>query len=205
MEREEEDVLEVPPAAGPRKARRGGAEQADMDEGLEESRIERGKRDGRRMSAGTSEGAGPPEEGAVEALDRETTEEPERMGRGQGAGRLLQAAAEAAVGPAELIRRAESPLNGGRRAWSRAPLARPTGGEEPLFRGRLLSGERGSEQLLEQVRAAERESRFVSGERRTLSVTLPETAQAGGGWSAEELDRAVERDARRYDGGFALY
>lgn len=40
---------------------------------------------------------------------------------------------------------------------------------------------------------------------RTVSVSLPETAAPEVSWGAEELDHAVERDARRYDGGFSLY
>ena len=37
-----------------------------------------------------------------------------------------------------------------------------------------------------------------------VKVVLPESSQAQPGPSVEELDRAVERDARRYDGGLTL-
>ena len=60
--------------------------------------------------------------------------------------------------------------------------------------------------LLAAVRRAERTASFVQRSGRNLTVTLPETVgENGGGLSVEELDRAVERDARRYDGGFSLY
>lgn len=45
----------------------------------------------------------------------------------------------------------------------------------------------------------------VLGQSRSVTVTLPEPSATPGeeGWAA--LDRAVERDARRYDRGFPLY
>lgn len=46
----------------------------------------------------------------------------------------------------------------------------------------------------------------VPGQSRTVTVPLPESPSASRGeedWAA--LDRAVERDARRYDRGFPLY
>lgn len=59
--------------------------------------------------------------------------------------------------------------------------------------------------LLRELRRARTGTDFVRRERRNLSVTLPEAPAVAGGLSAEELDRTVERDARRYDGGFSLY
>jgi len=59
--------------------------------------------------------------------------------------------------------------------------------------------------LLAEVRRAQAGADFVRGQRRAFSVTLPEAPAPTPGWTAEELDRAVERDARRYDGGFPLY
>ena len=59
--------------------------------------------------------------------------------------------------------------------------------------------------LLTAVRRAEGAVSFVRGQRRNLTVSLPETA--GGresGLSLEALDRSVERDARRY-GGSVFY
>lgn len=58
--------------------------------------------------------------------------------------------------------------------------------------------------LLDTLKAAERGTRFVQGERRAFSVTLPESGAAAEGLSVESLDRAVERDAWRYGGDFAL-
>lgn len=58
--------------------------------------------------------------------------------------------------------------------------------------------------LLTALKAAERGMRFVQGERRAFSVTLPEGRAAAEGLSVESFDRAVERDAWRYGGDFAL-
>lgn len=57
--------------------------------------------------------------------------------------------------------------------------------------------------LLSAVRRGESAAAFAQGTRRKLTVTLPETESAGG-LTAEELDRAVERDARRYAGSDPL-
>ena len=59
--------------------------------------------------------------------------------------------------------------------------------------------------LLRQLRQAQWTAGFVQGQRRQLAVALPEPAPAAPALSAEELDLACERDARRYGGGFALY
>ncbi len=66
-------------------------------------------------------------------------------------------------------------------------------------------GAEGSLPLLTWVRKAQTGADFARGQRRTFSVTLPEAPLSASGFTAEELDRAVERDARRYDGGFPLY
>ena len=42
-------------------------------------------------------------------------------------------------------------------------------------------------------------------EHSVVQVLMPETVRAETGLTVEELDRAVERDARRYDGGSSLY
>ena len=42
-------------------------------------------------------------------------------------------------------------------------------------------------------------------EHSVVQVLVPETVLAESGLTVEELDRAVERDARRYDGGSSLY
>ena len=47
-------------------------------------------------------------------------------------------------------------------------------------------------------------TRFIR--QRAFRVTLPEAGEReAGGLTIEGMDRAVERDARRYDGGFSLY
>jgi len=76
---------------------------------------------------------------------------------------------------------------------------------EGRFFGDGAAGEEEAAELLGAVRRAQESARFVEGERRRVSVTLPEGGASADGWSLQALDRAVERDARRYDGGFALY
>lgn len=58
--------------------------------------------------------------------------------------------------------------------------------------------------LLRRLQQAQWTAGFVQGQRRHFTVALPEPAPAPG-LSAEDLDLACERDARRYGGGFALY
>lgn len=94
-----------------------------------------------------------------------------------------------------------------------ASEARPYGGsgEGELPRGRaavsIWSGRREREMvLLDEVRRAERAASFVQGPRRDGMLTLPEAAEGEtAGLTVETLDRAAERDARRYDGGFSMY
>lgn len=73
----------------------------------------------------------------------------------------------------------------------------------------LLSGEktveRAASALLDGLRRTQAAAGLVQGQGRRISVTLPETEENASGWGPEALDRAVERDARRYGGGFALY
>ncbi len=59
--------------------------------------------------------------------------------------------------------------------------------------------------LLTALLRAERGTEFARGHQRAFTITLPEGVSQAGHWSAEDLDRTVERDARRYDGGFSLY
>ncbi|MEA4953992.1 MAG: hypothetical protein VB096_00535 [Pseudoflavonifractor sp.] len=66
-------------------------------------------------------------------------------------------------------------------------------------------GETGAAILLNGLRRAKVGVDFTQGQGRRISLTLPGTEESSSGWGPEELDRAVERDARRYDGGFALY
>ena len=58
--------------------------------------------------------------------------------------------------------------------------------------------------LLSAMRTAERGTRFVQSQRRAFAVTLPESGGEPSGLNIESLDRAVERDARRYGGDFFL-
>lgn len=60
-------------------------------------------------------------------------------------------------------------------------------------------------ELLRAFQKTGRSVRAVRGGQGTVTVTLPETAGRAGEWDVLELDKAVQRDARRYDGGFSLY
>ena len=100
-----------------------------------------------------------------------------------------------------LARLAQSARNG-----DVAPLTGARTGAEAEWDAPL--GRRGRElpvSLAAALRKARTGADFVRRERRNLTVTLPEAPAVAGSFSAEELDRAVERDARRYDGGFSLY
>lgn len=91
------------------------------------------------------------------------------------------------------------------------------GGMENVLRGRVPDpgaegqgrglGTVGTEMpLLAAVRRAGEGASFVQSRQRAFRVTLPETGEReAGGLTIEGMDRAVERDARRYDGGFSLY
>lgn len=62
----------------------------------------------------------------------------------------------------------------------------------------------GGEALYQALQRSGRAARLAAGGRETVTVTLPgKTAGAAEDWDG--LDRAVQRDARRYDGGFTLY
>lgn len=64
----------------------------------------------------------------------------------------------------------------------------------------------GGENLAQALRRAQRTARAAAQERRALRVLLPEGNEAPRPMmDVQELDRAVQRDARRYDGGFPLY
>ena len=98
------------------------------------------------------------------------------------------------------------------------PAAGPGAGQENVLAGLLAGREReealppedspwkGSWSLEETLARTAQAVQGMSGENRTVTVTLPEAPAAPGtegDWAA--LDRAVERDARRYDRGFPLY
>ena len=61
--------------------------------------------------------------------------------------------------------------------------------------------------MLDRLRRAHRGAEFVRREPRRISAALPEQSDdaAAPALDAETLVRAVERDARRYDRGFALF
>ena len=59
--------------------------------------------------------------------------------------------------------------------------------------------------LLEGLRRAELAAGAIRHQGNPVTVTLPEEGIPGGGLDLERIDRAVQRDARRYDGGFPLY
>ena len=80
--------------------------------------------------------------------------------------------------------------------------------EVPAFPawGRAAGEGQDTQPLLTALRRAQAANQFVRQPSRALAVTLPDTpAPTAPGVTAGELDRAVERDARRYDGGFSLY
>ena len=59
--------------------------------------------------------------------------------------------------------------------------------------------------LLEGLRRAELAAGAIRHQGGPVTVTLPEEGIPGKGLDLERIDRAVQRDARRYDGGFFLY
>ena len=118
----------------------------------------------------------------------------------------------------------ESPFGAERESPERSPGGAPwqagtapAGGED--FLAALLAGRereealppedspwQGSWSLEETLARTAQAVQGMFGENRTVTVTLPEAPAAPGtegDWAA--LDRAVERDARRYDRGFPLY
>lgn len=90
------------------------------------------------------------------------------------------------------------------------PLARDLDGEtapglslswaEPL-EGRTV----GSAVLAQRLRRTGRVSRLARGGGTAVTVTLPDRSSPAPALDLLALDRAVQRDARRYDGGFTLY
>lgn len=59
--------------------------------------------------------------------------------------------------------------------------------------------------LYRRLRAGEAAAGYRPRGGETVTVVERSGGPAGGGLSPEELDRVLERDARRYDGGFALF
>ncbi|MDO4516153.1 MAG: hypothetical protein Q4C76_03335 [Bacillota bacterium] len=71
---------------------------------------------------------------------------------------------------------------------------------EPL-EGRTV----GSAVLDQRLRRTGRVSRLARGGGSAVTVTLPDRSSPAPALDLLDLDRAVQRDARRYDGGFTLY
>lgn len=59
--------------------------------------------------------------------------------------------------------------------------------------------------LAQRLRRIGRVSRLARGGGSTVTVTLPDRSSPTPALDLLALDRAVQRDARRYDGGFTLY
>lgn len=146
-------------------------------------------------------------------------------GGGRAEGGKVRAAAETAGGgrtgaapaeeQAEKIKRAEAaetpPAEGtlpeGERAAEDVARRLLTDAASPSWTLRFggEAGERAAAALLDGLRRTQAAAGLAQGPGRRILVTLPETGESASGWGPEALDRAVERDARRYDGGFALY
>lgn len=136
--------------------------------------------------------------GEAASMRQAETQDWSRPGRGGGVGDLLTR---------ELARAGR--MDG---AGDRAGVSEGTGGDmqrtalargsilERAFRGRAEVS--GSAAALERKLAAGMASPGIVV--RTAGGTVNEE-QGGGGLGLEELDRRVERDARRYDGGMFLY
>lgn len=90
------------------------------------------------------------------------------------------------------------------RLWARG-AAKESPSDLPLASGGSLSPEEpsGAAWLRRLARTAEAAG-YVRDRRGVLALPAPEEASLPA-MGAEELDRAVERDARRYGGGFELY
>lgn len=59
--------------------------------------------------------------------------------------------------------------------------------------------------LLEEMKRAARAAERIHTQQNGVTVTLPEEKRGNPQMDILAFDRAVERDARRYDGGFSLY
>lgn len=116
----------------------------------------------------------------------------------EGEGRLLRSGEGGGVPEEELSLKEEAPV--GEELEGMDGAAR----QADLWMAREGGREEGTP-LYEALRRTARVARLAAGGRETVTLTLPgETAERQeGDWTA--LDRAVQRDARRYDGGFTLY
>jgi len=152
---------------------------------------------GKREDPGETDGprAWRPEEEAAEGSVSGTVSEEVRRALAGAVDRALELG-ETALGAVS----AEGPEEG---PWGRGTISGLQPGTEGAYIPQKGRGE-GSQAVYRSLVRSERAAGAVRGPGRRLTVTLPETP-ASGGLDAQELDRAVERDARRYDGGFWLY
>lgn len=120
----------------------------------------------------------------------------------QGAAEGLDLLAEAAAAPEEIAWPVSESRERGWPAGETAEQPLPGQGELPQESGGMSLQELyvalGQTARVSRL-AAEREAGRVPA---IVTVPVPAAAE---GWDWEDLDRAVQRDARRYDGGFALY
>lgn len=91
-------------------------------------------------------------------------------------------------------------LRSGPREWDQAVKGKRTA----LLEDPLAEAETGT-RLYQRVRRLRDQTRAVRQESGGTARTLEIRREAGEGLTLEGLDRAVQRDARRYDGGFNLY
>ena len=107
----------------------------------------------------------------------------------------------------------ETPLRAGKHLDGDGPAEKGGSQEgEPLMKaGRPFWAEEAGESRFGAVRLLRQLSRGVQAagavrqQGRSMTVTLAEEAPQAGSLDLETIDRAVQRDARRYDGGFSLY
>lgn len=76
-------------------------------------------------------------------------------------------------------------------------------GESPAAQFQAMPA--GTAWLYRQLRTGEAAAGYARRETNPITVVERTSAPADGGLSALELDRTLERDARRYDGGFTLF
>ena len=140
---------------------------------------------------------------------RGSPETPEEGPRPENTATWLERAAGRAAARAERGGAAPAPVGVSgtvKTETGQAPVGRgePGDGERP---SPASSRSRAGRALLERTRRLHRAADFppAPGREKAPVVELRRSAERGGTLTAEELDRAVQRDARRYDGGFSLY
>lgn len=101
---------------------------------------------------------------------------------------------------------AASPEKAGSGEWQGSGPESAAPAEAVLFGGteRDAPAEEPAGGLYQALRRGMRQAAYARRGSGAVTVRAPETP-APAGMNVEELDRAVERDARRYDGGFGLY